>query len=460
MWLARVKKTRGSGLKARRKQLCRLQGWRFQFSISSTTYRGREIMKIAVIGTGIAGMTVAYLLSPAHEITVYESNDYIGGHTRTVDVPINGHTYAVDTGFIVFNEKTYTHFIQLMRKLNIGWKDSDMSFSVQCARTGLEFRPSTLNTLFAQRRNLLRPSFYRMVLDAFRFKKESQELFETDRDYTQTLDEFLAHKKYSRAFIENFIIPMGEAIWSTDPVKFREFPARYFAEFFKNHGFLNVKDQPRWLVIQGGSRQYVAPLTRRFRDRIRLNCPVESVRRHADRVEIKARGHAADTYDQVVIAAHSDQALAMLADPSERERDILGAIAYQENETVLHTDASVLPKKRAAWASWNYHIPKEERGRVAITYDMNILQGLHAPVEFCVSLNYPEALALEKVIQQMVYHHPVYTPKSLAARQRYAEINGQNRTFYCGAYWYYGFHEDGVKSALAVGKHFGKGSLD
>jgi predicted NAD/FAD-binding protein len=346
-----------------------------------------------------------------------------------------------------------------MRKLDIGWKDSDMSFSVKCAKTGLEFRPSTLNTLFVQRRNLLRPSFYRMVRDAFRFRRESEELFERDRHDTQTLNEFLLEKRYSQPFIENFILPMGAAIWSADPAKFREFPARYFAEFFKNHGFLNVKDQPRWLVIEGGSRQYIAPLTRRYRDRIRLNSPVESVRRHADRVAVKARGQETETYDRVVIAAHSDQALSMLADPSEREREILGAIAYQENDTVLHTDASVLPKKRAAWASWNYHIPETEIGRVAITYDMNILQGLEAPVEFCVSLNLLQAAAPDKVIQRMVYHHPIYTPQSLAARRRYDEINGQNRTFFCGAYWYYGFHEDGVKSALAVGKHFGKGSI-
>jgi predicted NAD/FAD-binding protein len=422
--------------------------------------RRQSVMKIAVIGTGISGLTIAYLLSPEHEVTVYESNDYIGGHTRTIDVPVNGQTYAVDTGFIVFNEKTYTHFIRLMKQLDVGWKNSDMSFSVQCAKTGLEFRPSTLNTLFVQRRNLLRPSFYRMVLDAFRFKREAGELCEKDPEYRQTLNEFLVEKRYSPGFIENFILPMGAAIWSADPLKFRDFPARYFTEFFKNHGFLNVKDQPRWLVIEGGSRQYIEPLTRRFRERIRLNCPVTSVKRLSDRVEIKAGGGEAESYDRVIIAAHSDQALAMLDDPTEREQDILGAIAYQENDTVLHTDASVLPKKRAAWASWNYHIPKTEQGRVAITYDMNILQGLDAPLEFCVSLNLPEAAASDKIIRQMVYHHPVYTPQSLAARRRHDEINGQNRTFYCGAYWYYGFHEDGVKSALAVGKHFGKGSIN
>lgn len=412
-------------------------------------------MNIAVIGTGIAGMTAAYLLSRQHRLTVFEANDYVGGHTHTIDVPVNGDRYAVDTGFIVFNQNTYPNFIALMKQLGIGWKPSNMSFSVQCARTGLEFSPSTFNSLFIQRKNLLRPSFYRMVADAFRFRRHSEELFETDDRYEMTLDQFLRENGYSETFIENFIIPMGEAIWSADPVKFREFPARYFAEFFKNHGFLNVKDQPQWLVIEGGSSTYVPPLTRAYRDRIRINSPVASIRRFDDRVEIKPEGAPPESFDQVVIATHSDEALAMLDDPSEAETDILGTIAYQENHAALHTDERLLPSKKAAWASWNYFIPPEDLGRVAITYDMNILQGLGAPLEFCVTLNRPGVAAADKTIAEMVYHHPVYTPKSLAARQRYDEINGQNRTYFCGAYWYYGFHEDGVRSALAVTQKFG-----
>jgi len=412
-------------------------------------------MNIAVIGTGIAGMTAAYLLSRQHTLTVFEANDYIGGHTHTIDVPVNGDRYAVDTGFIVFNEKTYPNFVRLMQLLNIPWKKSNMSFSVQCARTGLEFSPSTLNSMFAQRKNFLRPSFYRMIADAFRFRRHSQELFEKDDGYEMTLDQFLRENGYSDTFIENFIIPMGEAIWSADPVKFREFPARYFAEFFKNHGFLNVKDQPVWQVIEGGSSSYVDPLTRPYRDAVRINCPVESIRRFDDRVEVKAAGGAPETFDQVVIATHSNEALAMLADPSEAESDILGNIAYQENHAALHTDERLLPSKKIAWASWNYFIPPEDLGRVAITYDMNILQGLGAPLEFCVTLNRPGVAADEKIIAEMIYHHPVYTPKSLAARRRYEEINGRNRTYFCGAYWFYGFHEDGVRSALEVTKKFG-----
>lgn len=413
-------------------------------------------MNIAVVGSGISGMVAAYLISEEHAVTVYEAGDHIGGHTHTHDIARNGRRYAVDTGFIVFNEKTYPNFLKLMSRLGVAWQKSDMSFSVKCYNTGLEFRPSTLNSLFVQRRNFLRPSFYRMISDALRFRREAGELFETDTRYERTLDEFLKEKKYSPWFIEYFIVPMGSAIWSADPDRFRKFPARYFAEFFEKHGFLNIQDQPQWLVIKGGSKQYIEPLTRRFRDNIRLNCGVRKIRRYKDHVEIQANGHEPENYDSVVIATHSDQALALLADPSPGEQEILGNIAYQENETVLHTDATVLPQRRAAWAAWNYHIPTDDRGRVAVTYDMNILQSLEAAEEFCVTLNMTDAIAPEKIIKRLTYHHPVYTPQSLAARRRYHEINGRNRTYFCGAYWFYGFHEDGVKSGQEVGKLFGK----
>jgi predicted NAD/FAD-binding protein len=412
-------------------------------------------MRIAVVGTGIAGMVAAYLLSDEHKLVVFEAENYIGGHTNTVDVELNGQSYAVDTGFIVFNEKTYPNFIRLMKRLGIAWQPSNMSFSVQCKKTGLQFSPSNLNSFFIQRQNLFRPAFYRMIFDIFKFRRESEELLKSN-DYTLTLENFLSAKKFSRLFIEHFIMPMGEAIWSADPIKFNEFPALYFAEFFKNHGFLNVRNQPQWLVIKGGSKQYVRPLTRSFSDRIRLNCPVKSIRRHADHVSVQTADGLPERFDHVVIATHSDQALAMLKDPSDNEKEILGAISYQDNQAVLHSDESVLPTKKAAWASWNYLIPQAESGRVALTYDMNILQSLGAPVEYCVSLNLPNSIDPAKKIQEMHYHHPVYNPKSLAARNRHKEINGVMRTYYCGAYWGYGFHEDGVNSALVVGQHFGK----
>ncbi len=412
-------------------------------------------MRIAIIGTGISGMTSAYLLSEDHEVVVYEANNYIGGHTNTVEVSLNGLRYAVDTGFIVFNEKTYPNFVKLMRRLNVGWQNSVMSFSVQCEKTGLEFSPSTLNSLFIQRRNLLRPSFYRMLWDAMRFKRDSEALLESE-DYGLTLAAFLTGKGYSQSFVQHFIIPMGEAVWSADPVKFNEFPARYFAQFFKNHGFLNVKDQPQWLTVKGRSRQYIKPITQSYADQIRLNCPVASVRRYPDHVEIQPQNRAAEKFDQVVIATHSDQALALLDDPTDTEKNILGAIPYQENQAVLHCDESLLPSKKAAWAGWNYHIPEKDLGRVAVTYDMNILQSIGAPRELCVSLNLAKAIDPTKIYREMLYHHPVYNPESLSARHSHREINGINRTYYAGAYWGYGFHEDGVVSALEVCKHFGK----
>lgn len=412
-------------------------------------------MRIAIIGTGISGLASAYLLSEDHDVVVYEANNYVGGHTNTADVSLDGHQYAVDTGFIIFNEKTYPNFVKLMKRLGVGWQYSVMSFSVQCEKTGLEFSPSNFNSLFIQRRNLLRPSFYRMLWDVMRFKRDSETLLQSD-DYEMTLAAFLTGKAYSRAFVQHFIIPMGEAVWSADPVKFNEFPARYFAQFFKNHGFLNVKDQPQWLTIKGRSRQYIKPITQPFADQIRLNCPVAAVRRYPGHVEIQPQNEAAEKFDQVVIATHSDQALSLLEDPTDAEKNILGAIPYQENQAVLHCDESLLPSKKAAWASWNYHIPREELGRVAVTYDMNILQRIGAPKELCVSLNLARAIDPAKIFQKMNYHHPVYNPQSLAARHSHREINGINRTYYAGAYWGYGFHEDGVVSALEVCKHFGK----
>jgi uncharacterized protein len=411
-------------------------------------------MKIAVIGSGISGLTSAYLLCGAHEVTVFEANDYIGGHTNTIDVPLGGKVYPVDTGFIVFNLKTYPNFVKLLQQLGVEWQDSNMSFSVQCARTGIEFSPTSLNALFSQRRNLLRPMFYRMLFDVLRFRRQARELLKGNDDRI-TLDEYLIRNRYSDAFIDHFIIPMGDSIWSADPLRFREFPARLFVEFFENHGILNIKDPTVWLVIKGGSRQYIDPITRPFREKIRLGSPVESVQRHDSGVTVKVKGLEPESFDKVVIAAHSHQALAMLADPSDREREILGTIRYQDNLAILHTDTSLLPQRRIAWASWNYHVPKEDLGRVALIYDMSILQRHKAPEEFCVTLNLSDAVNADRVIREIPYDHPVYDPDSLAARERRDEINGQNHTYFCGAYWYYGFHEDGVRSALDVCRHFG-----
>lgn len=416
-------------------------------------------MKIAIVGAGISGLVCARLLHRDHEITVFESEPEIGGHTHTVDVSLDGRNFAVDTGFIVFNDVTYPNFIRLMDRLGVASKPSTMSFSVRCDRTGLEYSPGGFSGLFARRRNLLSPRFFRMLLEIFRFRRKSPALL-LESGYDLTLGEYLRRSGYSDAFVRHFIVPMGAAIWSADPVLFEDFPARYFVEFFKNHGFLNVVNQPQWRVIRGGSRNYLRPLTEPFAERIRVNAPVAAVRRDADGATVETADGASERFDAAILAVHSDQALKMLADPSEAEREILAAMPYQRNDTLLHTDVRALPRRRAAWASWNYRIPKKPTGRVTVTYDMNILQSLDAPVEFCVTLN-PEAyIPSGRRIRDIVWHHPVYAPEGMKARNRRAEINGVNRSWFCGAYWGYGFHEDGVNSALAVCRDFGKGIGD
>jgi predicted NAD/FAD-binding protein len=410
-------------------------------------------MKVAVIGTGISGNVAAYHLNKEHDVTVFEAKNYIGGHTHTHDIEWSGKHYAVDTGFIVFNERTYPNFIALLNELGVPSKSTEMSFSVKNERNGLEYNGHSLDTLFAQRSNLLRPSFHRMIRDILRFNREAPQALARD-DAETGLGEFLAKGGYSKEFINHYIIPMGAAIWSTDPAQMQEFPARFFIRFFVNHGLLQIKDRPRWFVIDGGSREYVGPLINTFSDRIRVNSPVESVRRFPAHVEVKARNQAVERFDAVFIAAHSNQALRMLDDASHLEREVLGAIHYQENEAVLHTDHTVLPYRRKAWAAWNYHIQRDTREQVALTYNMNILQGLNAPDQFCVTLNNSKAIDKRFVLDRITYEHPVYTPDSLVAQQRQGDINGVNRTYYCGAYWRNGFHEDGVVSALNALEHF------
>ncbi len=410
-------------------------------------------MKIAVIGTGIAGNVVAYHLARRHEITVFEADARVGGHTNTVEVEWQGSSYPVDTGFIVFNEWTYPNFIALLDELGVGWQDSDMSFSVQCRHHHLEYNGASLNTLFAQRRNLLRPSFHRMVRDILRFNREATELLRPGAPDC-SLEDYLHGKGYSREFRDHYVMPMGAAIWSAKPDGFGRVPARFFVRFFHNHGMLSVNERPTWRVIRGGSARYVEKLVAGHRERIRLSSPVQRIRRCADHVEVRAAHQAPERFDQVFIATHSDQALAMLADPSELERRTLGAIGYQHNEAVLHTDASLMPRRRRAWAAWNYHIPRRRQRRVAVTYNMNILQGLKAPAQFCVTLNHREAIDPDRIIARFDYAHPVFTPEAVAAQRRQRDLNGVNRTYYCGAYWRYGFHEDGVVSALAALEHF------
>ena len=412
-------------------------------------------MKIAVVGSGVAGLVCAHLLHPEHEVTVFEADRRVGGHTHTVDVESGGRTWAVDTGFIVFNEENYPNLVRLFDRLGVRTQPSTMSFSVKDERSGLEWNGSSLDQVFAQRGNLLRPSFHRMLADLIRFRRESVELLSGGRD-DLTLGEYLSEKGYAREFVEDCIVPMGASIWSADPAAMTRFPARTFVQFFRNHRFLEA-EQPRWRVVRGGSRSYLEPLTAPFRERIRSGTPVVSVRRHPDRVEVTPEDGAPERFDEVVLATHSDQALRMLADPTPAEREVLGSIAYQPNDTLLHTDTSVLPKARKAWGAWNYLVPAEAAGRTLLTYDMNVLQTLEAPETFCVSLNMAERIDPARLLRRLDYAHPVFTPEAVRSQGRHAEVSGVNRTHYAGAYWGYGFHEDGVNSALAVARAFGKG---
>ena len=404
-------------------------------------------MKIAIVGTGIAGNVAAWHLCKEHEITVFEAGEHVGGHTHTHDIVHDGKPYAVDTGFIVFNDWTYPNFIALLDELGVVSQPTNMGFSSRCETTGIEYSGSSLNQLFTQRRNLFRPRFHSMIRDILRFNRESRELIDYD-DETLSLGRYLEENKYGRLFIDNYIIPMGAAIWSTDPQQMLAFPACYFVRFFANHGLLNVRERPQWRVIKGGSREYVKRLIAPFKDRIRLNQAVASVRRLPTHVEIKTATGETEHFDQLFIATHSNQALEILADPGEQEQAILGAIPYQKNDVVLHTDTSLLPKQRRTWAAWNYLRRQNDNQRVSVTYNMNILQGIQATDTFCVTLNDTRNIDPGKIIRRMQYDHPVYTTSGIAAQQRHREINGQRRTWYCGAYWRSGFHEDGVVSAL------------
>ncbi len=409
-------------------------------------------MKIAIVGSGIAGNVVARRLHAQHDITVFEAAGHIGGHAHTHSIELAGERHEIDTGFIVFNDRTYPNFVALLRELGVESQPSAMSFSVRSEASGLEYNGTSLNSLFAQRRNLLRPSFHRMIRDILRFNRRAPRLLEGGAD--TSLGEYLSEQRYSRRFIDDYLVPMGAAIWSTDPARMLDFPARYFVRFFHNHGMLSVNERPQWRAIRGGSARYVEKLVAPFRHRIRLNTPVESLRRLPGRVMVQARGAKLERFDHAFVACHADQALKLLADPTPLEREVLGAIRYQENEAVLHTDTALLPRTRRAWAAWNYHVLPEAASKVALTYNMNILQTLAARETFCVTLNRSRDIRPERVLKRLVYHHPLYTAAAAAAQQRQHEVNGARRTYFCGAYWRFGFHEDGVVSALSALRHF------
>lgn len=414
--------------------------------------------KIAIIGSGISGLTAGFLLHRLHDITLFEAAPVLGGHTATVDVTQDGRNYAVDTGFIVFNDRTYPNFLKLLARIGVASQPAEMSFSVKSPE-GLEYNGHNLDTLFAQRSNLLSPRFYRFVAEILRFNRQARAWLGGrtavgPMSAEQTLGAFLQAGGFSDYFARHYILPMGAAIWSSTLADMRVFPLGFFLRFFQNHGLLDVANRPQWYVIPGGSREYLGPLTAGWQQQIRLACPVQGVRRVDDGVVIQSlKGE--EHFDEVILACHSDQALRLLQDASAREQAILGAMAYQANEVWLHTDVNCLPARRKAWASWNYQLDTDEQARPLVSYNMNILQGLESPLPFCVSLNPAGKVDESKVLRRFVYDHPVFNLASIQAQQARADICGQGHTHFCGAYWYNGFHEDGVRSALDVATRFG-----
>ncbi len=410
-------------------------------------------MRIAVVGSGIAGLGSAWLLSREHEVTLYEANDYLGGHTHTHDVEIAGSNYAVDTGFIVFNPPNYPLLSKMFVELGVESQPTTMSFALKNERSGLEYNATDLAGLFCQRRNLVSPRFLRMLRDIVRFYREAPALLEL-ADAGPTLGNYLAANGYSEAFRDDHLVPMASALWSSASAQVLHFPAKYLTQFMANHQMLQTRDRTQWRVVKGGSQSYVRALRRNWKVQERIGCAVTKVAREGADVRVDSCD-ASERYDHAVLACHSDQALALLADASERERDILGAMTFQENDTVLHTDATLLPRRRRAWAAWNALVPKDASEQCTVSYCMNLLQSLDAPEPIVVTLNRTPHIAPEKILKRLRYHHPVYTRESVAAQARKGEIQGVNNTWFAGAYWGWGFHEDGMRSAVNVANALG-----
>ncbi len=411
-------------------------------------------MRVAIVGAGVSGLVAAHLLHPRHDITVFEAADYAGGHTNTVRVDTQDETLDVDTGFIVFNDRNYPNFERLLRVLGVASQPSKMAFSVADSSGDFEYSSASPNGLFATRANLVSPRFHRMIIDLARFNRAAKKLLE-EHDRDPSLGEWLERQRFSSAFIERLIVPQASAVWSASPSHRWSFPARFLAEFFDNHGMLSLHGRPQWRVVRGGSRSYVEALIRPFAQRVALSTPVLAVSRHPDHVAITARGREAERFDEVVFATHSDQALKLLSDPTDAEHEILSSIPYQANQAVLHTDTRMLPRRRRAWASWNYHLLEQPTDLTTVTYHMNTLQSLESNSELCVTLNRSDEIDPDKVIRRLAYAHPVFSQDGVNAQRRHAEISGLNRTSYCGAYWGWGFHEDGVVSALRATSRFG-----
>jgi predicted NAD/FAD-binding protein len=426
-------------------------------NFNNTSSNQDKKKKIAIVGTGISGLTCAYLLNKKHDISVFESGDYIGGHTATKEVDFEGKVWQIDTGFIVFNDRTYPNFEKLLSQIGVERLATEMSFSVSNQDTGLEYSGSGLNGLFAQRSNIFNINFLTLIKEILRFNKLCKKLWVAKKvDSSHNLGDFLLHHQFSEYFSNHYILPMGAAIWSTSLTEMKAFPLYFFIRFFYNHGLLSITNRPQWYVIPDGSKQYIIPLIKSFSDKIHLNSPVTAVRRLPEGVELKINDGEWQYFDEIVLACHSDQAKSMLVDITEQEESVLGGLKYQKNEVVMHHDESLLPLKKNAWAAWNYHLNSDNLRPAALTYNMNILQNLpqDAPT-FCITLNQTQLIDRKKILAVYHYDHPVFNASSLDSQNKRDEICGKNNTHFAGAYWYNGFHEDGVVSALDVCKRFG-----
>ncbi len=414
-------------------------------------------MRIAVVGSGIAGLASAWLLARKHEVVLFEAGRYLGGHTHTHDIELDGQNFRVDTGFIVHNPANYPLLTRMFDELGVRTKPTTMSFSVHGdavnGRDALEYNATSLDTLFCQRRNIVSPRFWGMLRDLRRFYRMAPALLESN-DPGPALGDYLDNNGFGAMFRDHHLVPMASALWSSPSAQVLSFPARYLAQFMANHHMLQISNRPEWRVVEGGSAAYVNAMTVRWRVDARLATPVLHVRRDAEGVEVHT-SHGSERFDQIVMACHSDQTLQLLADADHRERDILGAMPYQANDVVLHTDASLLPRNRKAWAAWNAHVPSDPSDACTVSYCMNLLQGIDAPQPLVVTLNRTNAIEPAKVLRQMRYHHPVYTHASVAAQSRKSEIQGHRHTWFAGAYWGWGFHEDGMRSAVDVARSLG-----
>jgi len=415
--------------------------------------------RIAIVGTGISGLTCAYLLKDNYDISLFECNNYIGGHTKTVRVVENERYLNIDTGFIVFNEQNYPNLCRLFNQLEVPSQDSDMSFSVHCEQTGLVYNGTSLSSLFVQKSNLVNLAFIYMLKEILRFNKHARHVLETGISDNVTVQDFVKLHNYSDGFYEHYLLPLGASLWSSPASRFRQFPVKFVLDFLNNHSMLQINNRPLWKTVSGGSSEYVKRMTRSFTDRIHLSHPVSAIRRATDHIELRFADGATACFDEVIIATHSDQALRLLEEPQENEREILDGFRYEHNEVVLHTDTRLLPPVKKAWASWNYRLSADDTRPAAVTYNMNMLQSLKTDTTYCVSLNQGDAIDSTRIIARYDYTHPQFSPGRDQLQARHDELIRNRGISCCGAYWGYGFHEDGVNSALAVCSEYRKSSL-